>query len=90
VAGEKVASIGIGVRRWVSWHGFALNVSTDLSGFAAIVPCGLPGVAMTSLDRLLDRPVPLAAVEEEVIRAFARVFTSLHVGDHEFPLPEKT
>jgi lipoate-protein ligase B len=63
VAGEKIASIGVGVRRWVSWHGFALNVATDLSGFAAIVPCGLPGVRMTSLERCLGRPVAMAEVE---------------------------
>lgn len=83
VEGEKVASIGVGVRRWVSWHGFALNVAADdLVGFAAIVPCGLPGVRMTSLERLLGRTVPLPQVEEEVIRSFARVFASKHAGDY--------
>jgi len=85
VEGEKVASIGIGVRRWVAWHGFALNVGADLSGFAAIVPCGLPGVTMTSMERLLGRPVPMAAVEEQLIRSFARIFNSHHAGDHETP-----
>jgi len=57
-AGErdrKIASIGIGVRRWVTWHGFALNVSVDLTGFDVIVPCGLEGVEMTSLERELER-----------------------------------
>jgi len=83
VAGEKIASIGVGVRRWVSWHGFALNVAADLSGFAAIVPCGLPDVRMTSLERLLGRPVPLPQVEEEIIRSFARVFASRHAGDYD-------
>ncbi len=81
--GEKLASIGVGVRRWVTWHGFALNVSADLSGFAAVVPCGLPGVRMTSIERLLNRPVPMAEVEEEIIRAFARVFDRYHAGPHE-------
>lgn len=83
VGGEKVASIGVGVRRWVSWHGFALNVAADLSGFAAIVPCGLPGVRMTSIERLLGRPVPLPQVEEAIIRSFAKVFTSKHAGGYE-------
>jgi len=49
VGGRKLASIGIGVKRWVTTHGFALNISTDLRYFDAIVPCGLPGVQMTSL-----------------------------------------
>ena len=50
---RKIASIGIGLRRWVTWHGFALNVDLDLAGFDAIVPCGLPDVAMTSIAREL-------------------------------------
>jgi lipoyl(octanoyl) transferase len=48
---RKIASIGIGLRRWVTWHGFALNVDLDLTGFDAIVPCGLPDVVMTSVAR---------------------------------------
>jgi len=47
--GRKLASIGIHVKRWVTMHGFALNVVNDLAGFARIVPCGIAGVAMTSL-----------------------------------------
>ena len=49
--GRKIASIGIHVKQWVSWHGFALNVSTDLAHFERIVPCGIPGVVMTSVAR---------------------------------------
>jgi lipoyl(octanoyl) transferase len=49
--GRKIASIGIHVKQWVTWHGFALNVTTDLSYFERIVPCGIPGVEMTSLER---------------------------------------
>jgi lipoate-protein ligase B len=49
MGGGKLASVGIGVRRWVTTHGFALNVTTDLAYFDAIVPCGLPDVRMTSL-----------------------------------------
>ena len=74
---RKIASIGIGVRRWVSYHGFALNVSLDLAGFSAIVPCGLEGVDMTSLAVELERrglavPGDLdARVRDAVARAFA-------------------
>ena len=49
--GRKIASIGIHVKQWVTWHGFALNVTTDLSQFGRIVPCGIPGVEMTSVER---------------------------------------
>lgn len=50
---RKLASIGVGLRRWITWHGFALNVTVDLAGFDDIVPCGLRGVEMTSLAREL-------------------------------------
>ncbi len=52
---RKIASIGVGVRRWVTWHGFALNVTLDLSEFDVIVPCGLEGVEMTSVAREIGR-----------------------------------
>ena len=52
---RKIASIGVGLRGWVSYHGFALNVTLDLAGFETIVPCGLRGVAMTSIRRELGR-----------------------------------
>jgi len=49
--GKKIASIGIHVKQWVTWHGFALNVATDLADFDRIVPCGIPGVVMTSVEK---------------------------------------
>lgn len=49
--GRKIASIGIHVKQWVTWHGFALNVTTDLAAFDRIVPCGIEGVVMTSVER---------------------------------------
>lgn len=55
---RKIASIGVGVRRWVTWHGFALNVGPDLSAFDAIVPCGLDFVEMTSVARELGDAAP--------------------------------
>ena len=49
--GRKIASIGVHVKQWVTWHGFALNVATDLTDFERIVPCGIEGVVMTSVER---------------------------------------
>ncbi|HEY3220217.1 MAG TPA: lipoyl(octanoyl) transferase LipB [Gemmatimonadales bacterium] len=49
--GKKIASIGIHVKQWVTWHGFALNITTDLAHFDRIVPCGIQGVTMTSVER---------------------------------------
>jgi len=72
VENRKIASIGIGVRRWISMHGFALNVSSDLTGFLSITPCGLTGVRMTSLSLELDREVALEEVRDragEVLQA---------------------
>jgi lipoate-protein ligase B len=62
---RKIASLGVGVRRWVTMHGFALNVCCDLARFAAIVPCGLAGVAMTSVAELVGAVDP-AEVEARV------------------------
>ena len=70
----KIASIGIGVRRWVTLHGFALNVSTNLERFAPIVPCGLSGVRMISMERVLGRTVEMEAVREAVVRSLRARF----------------
>jgi lipoyl(octanoyl) transferase len=64
VENRKIASIGIGVRRWISMHGFALNVASDLTGFLSITPCGLTGVRMTSLSLELGREVALEEVRD--------------------------
>jgi lipoate-protein ligase B len=74
--GRKIASIGVHARDWVTWHGFALNVNTDLSWFDLIVPCGIPDVTMTSVARetgaaRADEP----RVRAETARAFATVFS---------------
>lgn len=71
---RKIASIGVHAKDWVTWHGFALNVHTDLTYFDLIVPCGIPGVTMTSIARELDRPVSVAAAAERVVWAFERLF----------------
>ena len=71
----KLAAIGVRISRWVTSHGFALNVTTDLSRFGLIVPCGITGRDVTSLQLLLDRPVRIDDVEDAVVRAFSAVFS---------------
>lgn len=63
VGERKIASLGIGVRRWVTYHGFALNVDLDLGSFNDIVPCGLVGVRMTSMAESLGGAVDMASVK---------------------------
>jgi lipoate-protein ligase B len=70
---RKIASIGVALRRWVSWHGFALNVATDLAGFAAITPCGIAGVEMTSVQRE-GGPAEVSALVPIVLARFLAVF----------------
>jgi len=74
VAGRKIASIGIGVRRWVSYHGVALNVATDLECFRAIVPCAIPGVEVTSMARELRSAPDPGEVQARFVEAFAEAF----------------
>ena len=71
---RKIASIGIAVRRGVSYHGLALNVTPDLSYFKRIIPCGLPWAEITSMERELGRGISLAWVKEEFIDHFVRQF----------------
>ncbi len=70
VGRKKIASIGVGVRRWISMHGFALNVSGDLAPFNAITPCGIVGVEMTSLSRECGREVSVREAAERFIPLF--------------------
>ena len=62
------------IARWVTSHGFAFNVATDLSAFDLIVPCGIRGRGVTSLERLLGRPVPIDEVMDRLTSRFAAVF----------------
>ena len=72
---RKIASIGVHARDWVTWHGFALNVTTELSYFDLIIPCGISGVDMTSMSRELGASVAMRDAEDAAARAFAKVFS---------------
>ncbi len=74
VEGAKLGAVGVRVSRGISRHGLALNVSTDLEWFARIVPCGIPDIEATSLERLLDEAPPMREVEDAIAEAFAREF----------------
>jgi lipoyl(octanoyl) transferase len=74
VGQEKLAAIGVRVARWVTSHGFAFNVTTDLDYFNLIVPCGITDRGVTSLARLLGRPVDRDEVENGIVSHFCEVF----------------
>jgi lipoate-protein ligase B len=73
--GGKLAAIGVRFRRWVSYHGMSFNVHPDLSGFAAIIPCGLAGEEVASLEKLLGKTCPsLREVRDAMAGQFSAVF----------------
>jgi len=74
VNNKKIASIGAAIRRWITFHGFALNVNTDLKYFTMITPCGLPSSTMTSMSSLLKRDIEFDNVKETVKRTFQATF----------------
>lgn len=74
---RKIASIGVGVRKWITMHGFGLNVGSDLSGYEAITPCGIAGVTMTSLSRELGREISVEEAATEASRVFTAVYPQL-------------
>ena len=70
----KIGSVGIAVRHWVTYHGFALNVATDLRFFRLLNPCGFNAEVMTSMSALLGKPVAVSAVLEHFREALSTVF----------------
>ena len=74
VGEDKLAAIGVRIARWVTSHGFAINVSTDLDYFDLIVPCGIADRGVTSLARLLGREIDRREVEDRIAIHFGKVF----------------
>ena len=81
VGTNKLAAIGVRISRWVTSHGFALNVTTNLGHFDLIVPCGIRDHGVTSLESVLGKSLAMAEVEDASIQAFERVFnrSAVHV-----------
>lgn len=74
VGNEKIAAIGVRIARWITSHGFALNISTDLSYFQMIVPCGISDKGVTSLSRLTGRHIELSEVVDSTAKHFGELF----------------
>jgi lipoyl(octanoyl) transferase len=74
VGNDKLVALGVHISRWVTSHGFAFNVNTDLRYFDGIVPCGLRDKGVTSLQKLLGRRMEMEEVAEKVVQHFGRVF----------------
>jgi lipoyl(octanoyl) transferase len=80
VDAEKIGAIGIRISRWITSHGFAFNVSTNLEHFKLIVPCGIADRGVTSLEKLTGRSISLPEVEDAIVRRFAEVFDRVSIG----------
>jgi lipoate-protein ligase B len=74
VGQEKIASLGVHLSRWISKHGLALNVNTDLGPFSLINPCGITDRRVTSMAQILGRSLPMEEIEKLTLGAFAEVF----------------
>jgi lipoyl(octanoyl) transferase len=89
IADRKIASIGVGVRHWITMHGFALNVCGDLSPFDHIVPCGINNVAMTSIEKETGKALSVACVAASLDRLAINQIGDLHVSRETQPITFK-
>jgi lipoyl(octanoyl) transferase len=80
VGRDKLAAIGVRIARWITSHGFALNVTTDLDYFNLIVPCGIASGGVTSLAKATGQPVPMTVADDAIVRHFCGVFDCAPVG----------
>ena len=74
VGKDKIASIGVAAKQWVSYHGFAINIKKDISVFDLVIPCGLSGVKATSLEILLKKPVNMEEAYGRIVTEFKKTF----------------
>ena len=81
IGDRKVCSLGVAVRRWVTWHGFALNVATDLAAFSTFQPCGLDPKVMTRLADHVKGGLDQAQVEARLVKRFAEQFGYVNVSE---------
>lgn len=82
VGDEKITAIGVGVRHWITYHGFAFNINPNLNHFSYIIPCGIQDKGVTSLEKILGYEVEEKEVMEKIIKYFAEVF-NMEVLDDE-------
>ena len=80
VGAEKIGAIGVRLSRWITSHGFAFNVSTDLDHFKLIVPCGISDRGVTSLERAANRSLSMAGVEDAIVHRFQEIFERQLLG----------
>jgi lipoate-protein ligase B len=85
IGNEKIAAIGVKISRWITMHGFALNVSTDLSLFDRIIPCGIFHKGVTSIEKILGHTIALS----DVARIFAVKFSEIFHSSHRWILREE-
>ncbi len=74
VNSKKIASIGVRIRKWITSHGFALNVNNDLTPFSYIIPCGIKDVEITSMKEILNREVDMGNLKETIVEKIKEIF----------------